>query len=127
MNVAKKNHKEAAVSYLKLVSSGKIREVYDKYVDQSFNHHNPYFDGDAESLAAGMEENAKKFPNKIFDIKHILEDGDFVAVHSRLQLGANEPEIAVVHIFRFKNSKIVELWDLGQQVPKDSPNENGMF
>jgi predicted SnoaL-like aldol condensation-catalyzing enzyme len=32
-----------------------------------------------------------------------------------------------VHIFRFRGDKIVELWDLGQEVPESSPNENGMF
>jgi len=35
--------------------------------------------------------------------------------------------VAVVHIFRFENGKVVELWDLGQQMIKDSPNENGLF
>jgi predicted SnoaL-like aldol condensation-catalyzing enzyme len=36
-------------------------------------------------------------------------------------------EIAVVHIFRFSGDKIVELWDLGQPIEKNSPNENGLF
>ena len=35
--------------------------------------------------------------------------------------------IAVVHIFKFSNGRIVELWDLGQEIAKDSPNENGPF
>ncbi len=30
-------------------------------------------------------------------------------------------------IFRFKGDKVVELWDLGQLLIKDSPNENGAF
>src|SRR5262249_13848809 len=34
---------------------------------------------------------------------------------------------AVVHIFKFEGNLIVELWDMGQAVPEDSPNENGMF
>ncbi|XDD49268.1 hypothetical protein AB3N59_12705 [Leptospira sp. WS92.C1] len=38
-----------------------------------------------------------------------------------------EPDIAVVHIFRFEEEKIVELWDLGQFIVKDSPNKNGSF
>lgn len=36
-------------------------------------------------------------------------------------------EIAVVHMFRFENGKILEMWDVGQVMEKDSPNENGMF
>jgi predicted SnoaL-like aldol condensation-catalyzing enzyme len=34
---------------------------------------------------------------------------------------------AVVHIFRFEDERIVELWDVGQPVPKESPNQYGMF
>jgi len=37
------------------------------------------------------------------------------------------PEIAAVHIVRFDGDRIVEMWDVGQQVPAESPNENGMF
>jgi predicted SnoaL-like aldol condensation-catalyzing enzyme len=32
-----------------------------------------------------------------------------------------------VHIFRFEQGRIVELWDLGQEVPESSPNQYGMF
>jgi predicted SnoaL-like aldol condensation-catalyzing enzyme len=34
---------------------------------------------------------------------------------------------AVVHIFRFEGGLIVELWDVGQDVPEQSVSENGMF
>lgn len=121
------NKKEIATSFLQLASSGKAREAYEKYIHPEFRHHNSYFRGDAESLRAGMEENAAKFPNKVFDIQRILEDGDLAAVHSRIQLAPNMPEMAVVHIFRFADDRIIELWDVGQQVPKESLNENGTF
>jgi predicted SnoaL-like aldol condensation-catalyzing enzyme len=39
----------------------------------------------------------------------------------------NEKTMAVMHIFRFEGDKIAELWDFGQEAPKDMPNENGMF
>jgi predicted SnoaL-like aldol condensation-catalyzing enzyme len=32
-----------------------------------------------------------------------------------------------MHILRLKDNKIVEMWDFAQEVPKDMPNENGMF
>lgn len=34
---------------------------------------------------------------------------------------------AVMHILRFKDNKIIEMWDFGQEVPAEMPNENGMF
>jgi len=119
--------KESAVSFLTLAASGKVREAYDNYVSPKFRHHNAYFPGDAESLQAGMAEAHKKFPNTALEVQHILGEGDLVAVHSRVQHSSDTPEIAVVHIFRFEGGRIVELWDVGQEAPKDSPNENGMF
>jgi predicted SnoaL-like aldol condensation-catalyzing enzyme len=74
-----------------------------------------------------MEENAVKNPNKLLEVKHVLEDGNLVAVHSHIRQSPEDLGGAVVHIFRFQDDRIAELWDLGQPIPKDSLNENGMF
>jgi len=50
-----------------------------------------------------------------------------VVTHSRVQQKPSDLGAAVVHIFRCENGKIVELWDLGQPVPEESPNQYGMF
>ena len=121
------SHKEIAVIFEQLVVSGQIREAYEKYVSPDFRHHNPYFKGDAVSLKAGMAEAHEKFPATILEVQHLLEDGEFVAVHSRVQHGPETSAIAVVHIFRFAGEQIAELWDVGMEVPADSPNEYGMF
>ncbi|RAP75908.1 ester cyclase [Paenibacillus montanisoli] len=119
--------KEKAVNFLQLVASGNVREAYESYVGPGFRHHNPYFPGDASSLMVAMEENAAKFPNKALEVKRCLEEGDSVMTYSNVK---HEPGVlgaAVVHIFRFEEGRIVELWDTGQAIPEDSPNENGMF
>jgi predicted SnoaL-like aldol condensation-catalyzing enzyme len=121
------NRKEAAVSFLKLAASGKVDEAYGNYIGANFRHHNPYFPGDAESLKAGMAEAHGKFPNTTLEVQHVLEEGDLVAVHSRVQHSPDTPEIAVVHIFRFEGDRVAELWDVGQEKPKESPNENDIF
>ena len=59
--------------------------------------------------------------------QHALEDGDLVAVHSRVRQNPDDRGAALVHIFRFHGDRVIELWDIGQPVPEDSPNENGMF
>jgi len=121
------SNKKAAISFLELASSGKLSEAYSKYVGEGFRHHNPFFEGSAEALQAGMEENAKQNPNKVFTIKLTIAEGGFVVIHSHVQQKPGELGGAVVHIFRFEQGKIVELWDLGQAIPEESPNENGMF
>ena len=112
-----------------LLAASDVRRAILTFGDDSHlaGHHNPYFAGDAESLKAGMAEAHEKFPDTTLEVQRVFEEGDLVAVHSRVQHAPDTPEIAVVHIFRFEGDRIAELWDIGQEAPKDSPNENGMF
>src|SRR6478752_1740581 len=96
-----KSLKETAMDFLRLASSGDVRRAYDLYVARDFKHHNPYFKGDRESLMKGMEDSAKSSPNKEFKIFRALQDGDLVAVHSRVIQEFSQAPISVVHIFRF--------------------------
>lgn len=122
-----KAHKQTVEEFLHLAAAGKAREAFALYVGPGFKHHNVHFKGDADSLMTAMEENARQAPGKEFEIKHALEDGDMVAVHSLVKQKPGDRGAAVVHIFRFEHDKIVELWDLGQAVPEETVNENGMF
>ena len=119
--------KESAQEFLRLAASGQARQAYATYVGPGFRHHNPFFRGDAESLMIAMEDNAKKNPEKKLEIKRALQDGDLVAVHAWVKHNAGDRGAALIHIFRFQDWKIVELWDVGQPVPETSPNEYGMF
>lgn len=121
------SHKEKAVSFLQMVASGNVREAYLNHIGSDFCHHNPFFRGDADSLMLAMEENAAQNPNKKLEVKRAIEEGDIVAVHSHVKQNPEDLGAAVVHIFRFQDDRIVELWDLGQPIPENSSNENGMF
>lgn len=74
-----------------------------------------------------MEQNAAKNPNKEFEVQRALQDGDHVAVLSRVRQTPGDRGGAVVHIFRFEGDRIAEFWDIGQAVPESNVNENGMF
>ncbi|PXY46077.1 nuclear transport factor 2 family protein [Flavobacterium hydrophilum] len=119
--------KSIALNFLKLAAKGHSHEAFRLYTGKNFKHHNAYFKGDADTLMLAMEESARTNPNKIFEIHHILRDGDMVAVHSHVRQNSADSGTAVVHIFRFELDKIVELWDLGQPIPKKTINENGIF
>jgi predicted SnoaL-like aldol condensation-catalyzing enzyme len=121
------NNKGVATSFLNLASSGRVDEAYSKFVGNGFRHHNAFFEGSMESLRAGMKENAIQNPAKVFEVKRVIAEGDFVVTHSHVQQKPGDLGAAVVHIFRFENGKIVELWDLGQPIPENSPNQYGMF
>jgi len=61
-------------------------------------------------------------------MKNVLADGDLVAVHT--QLSSSNPSnggLRQVHLFRFSGDKIVEYWDITQQVLENAPNAAGAF
>ena len=118
--------KEIAIDFLKLVSCGKVREAYEKYVHKDFFHHNAYYKGDRESLLQAMEEKAEQFPNKTYVILRALEDDDLVSIHAKVT-GIFDADLAVIHIFRFEGDKMIEEWDAAQEETNDSPNQNGIF
>lgn len=119
------SNKEIAVKFLQLVVAGNIDEAYEKFVDMNGIHHNVYFPAGFGSLKEAMKENHKRFPNKTIEIKNIITENNLVAAHSKIVLG--EQEISVVHIFRFENGKIIELWDVGQEIPKENQNKDRAF
>ena len=115
-----------AVEFLQMCARGEVREAYARHVAEGFVHHNPWFPGDRASLLEAMEASAASEPNKAFDVRQVIDGGDRVAVLTRLER-QDGARYAVVHILRFEGGRIVELWDVVQEVPAQSPNINGMF
>jgi predicted SnoaL-like aldol condensation-catalyzing enzyme len=118
-------NKDSAVGFLELVVAHKINEAYAAFVDFSGKHHNVGTPAGMAALKKAMEESDVQSPTKQIIIKNVIGEEDRVAVHSRLIFESNE--MVVVHIFRFNNGKIVEFWDLGMEIPADSPNKDGLF
>ena len=120
-------HADTAHRFLEHAAAGRAVAESSKLVTKDFRHHNAYFKGDAASLFEAMDANARQFPDKQLDVFLTLEDGSTVATYSKVMHKPGSPAAAVVHIFRFEDDRIAELWDIGQEIPADSPNENGAF
>ena len=119
--------KDIAQDFLELAAKGDSYKAFELYVSKKFKHHNPYFKEDANTLMQAMKEAAEKNPNKTLKIYHVLEDQNLVVIHSHIKQNDDDLGIAVVHIFKFEENKIVELWDLGQAIPNEIVNKLGMF
>lgn len=125
--MATQTNSEIATEFLSMAASGRVRDAFERHVADSFTHHNAYFPSDRASLLVAMEESAASEPNKAFTVKQVMDSGDRVVVLSHLQRARTSQQYAVVHILRFADSRIVEMWDIAQEIPADSPNDLGMF
>jgi hypothetical protein len=46
-------------------------------------------------------------------------------VMSHVTFAPGDRGYALMHLFRFENGRVAELWDIAQEIPADSPNTNG--
>jgi predicted SnoaL-like aldol condensation-catalyzing enzyme len=102
-----------------------IERAMMTYVVPDYIQHSPRI----PNGRAAMLEMAKHFKTSTatFQVKRIVVDGDMAVVYVRGQLSPTAPVEAVVDMFRLKDGKIVEHWDVVQAVPAASANKNTMF
>ncbi|MGW4715772.1 nuclear transport factor 2 family protein [Nocardia sp. NPDC004260] len=62
------------------------------------------------------------------ELARVIADDEYVVMHYRMiPPGEEEPDLAVVDIWRVTDGKIVEHWDVVQTVPEPAQIPHGMF
>lgn len=104
------------------------KEAAEAYLSPDYKQHNPHVPTGRQPFIDYFVPYFVKNPGAQSEIKRIMSDGDLVMVHVHAK-GAkkDDPGTAVVDIFRVKDGKIVEHWDVLQAVPTTSAHQNGMF
>jgi predicted SnoaL-like aldol condensation-catalyzing enzyme len=105
----------------------KPEEAAARHLGPYYRQHNPGAADGAESYVAFMKWLAQTYPDLRMETKRIIAEGDYVVLHSHLIRKPGDRGMAVVDIFRLENGKIVEHWDVVQEVPETSANNNTMF
>ena len=119
--------KEIALAFMNMNAAGKIDEAFKTFIGPNCRHHNVGSGPTMKDFQSMAEQNRQKFPRQTFQVKHVLEDGDLVFVHAHFELQPPEPGNVGGYLFKIQDGKIVEFWDVGMPIPKDSPNTNGAF
>ena len=109
------------------INQRKPEEAVAKYLGPNYRQHNPGAADGAEPFIAAVNGFAQTFPEFRMEPKRIIAEGDIVVLHSHLIREPGDRGRAVVDIFRLENSKIVEHWDVVQEVPETSANNHTMF
>lgn len=133
----------APASAQDLAQQERNRELVVKFYDGVFNQHqvekNVVVLADDYRQHNPMVANGKKpfvdfftgyfqaNPASHARIVRSAANDDLVWLHIHSTNGARDPGRAIVDIFRVKDGKIVEHWDVIQPVPDKSANDNTMF
>jgi predicted SnoaL-like aldol condensation-catalyzing enzyme len=127
------DRRHTVIELFRLIGEGRMREGL-RFFDPNCTQHNPYIrsgmDTLIESMASAFKEESAKYPDAEFKVVNFLVDGDTVVVHTQLLNNGSRPEqggLRQAHLFRFRGEKIVEYWDITQQITPDMPNASGAF
>ena len=119
-------NKKLVVDFFRMVFvDKKVREGFEKYVVEGYIQHNPMVPTGREAAVKLLSERIR--PEGIADIKRVIAEGDLVVLHVHSRSNAQDRGRAIVDIFRVKDGKIVEHWDVIQPVPEKAANDNTMF
>lgn len=105
----------------------KPKEAMERYAAPDFVDHNPNVPGNRASVIEHLAKLDWSTGGPQRTVQHLVVDGDIAMVHHRLVRKPGDPAIAAVDIFRVKNGKLVEHWDVLQPVPQESVNPRPMF
>ena len=124
---AERNKQVVREFYELAFNQQKPEEAVAKYVGPSYRQHNPAAADGSQAFIDFVKGFTKAFPQLRFDFKRLVAEGDLVAVHSHLVAEPGSRGTAVMDMFRVENGKIVEHWDVVQEVPEKAANGNTMF
>lgn len=106
----------------------KPREAFARYASTDFIEHSADTkDGTAANTVTFLEGLIKDMPQPTWEIVRSIAEGDMVFLHVKVTPAPKAPAIAVAEIFRVRNGKIVEHWDVIQHEPKQPVNPRSMF
>lgn len=120
-------NKKTVLAFYEAALNQKDFAAASQYMGPRYTQHNPNAADGPEGFKRFIEFLRDKFPASHSEIKQVFADGDYVILHVHAMREPGTRGSAIVDIFKLKNGKIVEHWDVIQPIPEQSANGNGMF
>jgi len=120
-------NKKVVIDFYEKSLNQKDYEAAAKHFGPRYIQHNPTAADGPEGFQRLVTFLKEKFPNSKSEIKRAVAEGDYVVLHVHSVREPGQRGRAIVDIFRLENGKIVEHWDVIQDVPETAANSNTMF
>ena len=101
--------------------------VGPRFIGDPYIQHNAVVDNGLEGVKVFVKELERKYPEMTYEFKRVLVDGDYVLLHSHVITKPGQRGVSVFDLFRLDGDKLVEHWDVIQNIPEKSLNGNSMF
>ena len=121
-------HKETVSAFYDAAYNELDFEKASQYMGPYFIQHDPIVPDGLDGFRRRLDWFKANAPELRVTVKRIFADGDFVITHVHGVREPGHPGSAIVEIFRLEDGKIVEHWDVIQELkPGEAVHENEMF
>ena len=120
-------NKKAVVEFYEKAINQKDFDAAAAYLGSRYIQHNQGAPDGAEGLKGFLTFLRTRFPNSRSEIKRVFADGDYVILHVHAVREPGTRGAAIVDIFKLENGKVVEHWDVREDIVEKPANSNGMF
>jgi predicted SnoaL-like aldol condensation-catalyzing enzyme len=120
-------NKKTVVEFYDAALNRKDFEAASRFFGPRYVQHNPNAPDGIEGFKAFLGFLREKFPQSRSEIKRVWAEGDYVILHVHAVRTPGARGSAIVDVFKLENGKIVEHWDVIQEIPEKAANSNGMF
>ena len=116
-----------AIAFYRRAYLGEPRKAVELFVGNEYIQHNPLVGNGKEAFIAYFKRMHQEYPDKSIEFVRTSAEGNMVALHTH-QTWPGDEEYVTMDFFRFDaEGKIVEHWDVIQQIPKENANGNPMY
>jgi predicted SnoaL-like aldol condensation-catalyzing enzyme len=101
-----------------------------EFLGDTYIQHNPRVADGPEAFLRFVQFRHDRFPAARNEVKRVIADGDIVALHVHSVVVPETPGRNIVDIFRVEGGKVVEHWDVVQDIPLElypPIHDNGLF
>lgn len=125
---AETNRKVVLGFYSEGLVSRQPRQAFLRFMAPDFVEHKPDIPkGTRDETARFLAQIIAELPEARWEIVRTIAEKDMVFLHARFTPASGAPSYALADIFRVKNCKIVEHWDVVGPPPKEQVNPNSRF
>ncbi len=120
-------NKATIVTFYNKALNDKDAEAAIAMMGPTYTQHNARIADGKDGFRQFIAAFKQKFPESHSRIVRVFAEGDYVILHVHMVREPGTRGEAVVDIFRLADGKVVEHWDVLQQIPENIPHTNTMF